>query len=60
MNDIYIGEALKNKSSTLSQGTVETGNKRRPVLIKRGSQKFEALPPEPPDPNSGNEHAHSH
>ena len=56
---LYVGEALKNKNSTLSQDTVETGNKRRPVLIKRGSQKFEALPPEPPDPNSGNEHANS-
>ena len=53
----YIGEKMvKNKSalnSTLSQGTIETGNKRRPVLIKKGSQKFEPLPPEPPDPNSG-------
>jgi len=55
---IYIGEKVlksKNafKSTTLSQGTIETGNKRRPVLIKKGSQRFEPLPPSPPDPNSG-------
>lgn len=50
--DAPTSEALKDKNSTLSQGTVETGNKRRPVLMKRGSQKFEPLPPEPPDPNS--------
>lgn len=54
---MYLGEGLKNKNalnSTLSQSTIETGNKRRPILIKKGSQKFEPLPPEPPDPNSGN------
>ena len=53
---ITLGEISKNKNasnSTLSQSTIETGNKRRPVLIKKGSQKFEPLPPEPSDPNSG-------
>ena len=39
--------------SSIAQGTVETDNKRRPVLMKKGSQRFEPPPPEPPDPNSG-------
>lgn len=51
-NYVAIGKKAASNSS-LSQGTIETGNKRRPVLIKKGSQKFEPLPPEPPDPNSG-------
>ena len=39
--------------SSIAQGTIETDNKRRPVLMKKGSQRFEPPPPEPPDPNSG-------
>ena len=42
--------------SSIAQGTIETDNKRRPVLMKKGSQRFEPPPPEPPDPNSGTVH----
>jgi len=35
------------------QSTIESDNKRRPVVLKRNASKYQAPSPEPPDPNSG-------
>lgn len=38
---------------SVTQGTIESDNKRRPVILKRNASKYQPPSPEPPDPNSG-------
>ena len=37
----------------MSQNTIESDNKRRPIVLRRNASKYDPPPPEPPDPNSG-------
>ena len=45
----------KVSTKTVFQSTVESDNKRRPIVLRRNSRKYYPPSPEPPDPNSGNQ-----
>lgn len=38
---------------TVGQNTIESDNKRRPIILRRNASKYDPPSPEPPDPNSG-------
>ena len=44
---------LQLPSSTVQQSTVESDNKKRPIVTKKNASKYACLSPETPDPNSG-------
>ena len=41
-------------NKTIFQSTIESDNKRRPILLRKTSKKYDPPLPETPDPNSGN------
>lgn len=45
----------KVSTKTIFQSTVESDNKRRPIVLRKNSRKYYPPSPEPPDPNSGNQ-----
>lgn len=49
----YNLQQHKQRCPTVHQSTIETDNKKRPGIMKRNSIKYQPLPPELPDPNSG-------
>ncbi len=44
--------SLQFSRPTVHQNTLESDNKRRPIVLKRNSSRYRPPSPEPPDPNS--------